>query len=310
MIPKPELLITAGTVEEAKRFIEAGADAVLIGEAAFGMRLPGDVTIQDLEELVPYVHDKGAKVYAAVNNVFDNEALLEVEKYLAAISAIGVDGAVYGDPAVLRMVNKAELKLPLHWNAEMTTTNYATANYWASRGAARAVLARELNLEETLEFKLHAKLEVQVQVHGLTNIYHSRRSLVANYVEHLGKDASSVDRSMDNGLFLIEQERQEERYPIYEDSNGTHVMSSDDICMLEDLHELLKGNIDSLKIEGLLKSAEYNETVVRAYRQVIDAYCADPDSYKFNDEMLEPIRRLQDPCRELSFGFFYKEQVY
>lgn len=87
-------------------------------------------------------------------------------------------------------------------------------------------------------------------------------------------------------------------------------MSSDDICMLEDLHELLKGSIDSLKIEGLLKSAEYNETVVRAYRQVIDAYCADPDSYKFNDEMLEPIRRLQDPSRELSFGFFYKEQVY
>jgi putative protease len=155
-------------------------------------------------------------------------------------------------------------------------------------------------------------LEVQVQVHGMTNIYHSKRSLLHNYLEHEGKTAADagLGLGMGRGLTLVEQERPEERYPVYEDINGTHIMSSDDICMLENLHELMEHEIDSFKLEGLLKSAEYNETVIRCYRRVIDAYAADPQGYEFREEWLEPIRALQDPERELSFGFFYKEQVY
>jgi putative protease len=153
-------------------------------------------------------------------------------------------------------------------------------------------------------------MEVEVQVHGITNIYHSKRELVKNYMQHQGNDASSQNRSMNRGLYLIEQERQDQSYPVYEDRNGTHIMSSEDICMLENLPELLEGSIDSFKIEGLLKSAEYNETVVRSYRAAIDAFIADPSGYSFNPEWLERIQRLQDPERELSYGFFYKEQVY
>ncbi|WP_068774213.1 peptidase U32 family protein [Paenibacillus sp. FJAT-26967] len=310
MRKKPELLVTAGSAEEVIQFIDAGADAVLVGEAAFGLRLSGDIMIDELASLIPLAHERGARIYVAVNNVFDNEGIARVEDYLKKLAELQVDAIVYGDPAVLRIVRIHGLQLRLHWNAEMSVTNYRSANYWAARGAARAVLARELNLEEILEFKRGAKLEVQVQVHGMTNIYHSKRNLLGNYFEHLGKDAAAIDRSMHNGLFLIEQERLEERFPIYEDPNGTHVMSSDDVCMLEDLHELLAADIDSLRIEGILKSTEYIETVIRAYRTAIDLYAADPDAYSFNEEWLDAIRRLQDPERELSFGFFYKEQVY
>ena len=137
----------------------------------------------------------------------------------------------------------------------MTSTNYATANYWAKQGATRVVLARELNMEQVLAFKEQAELAVEVQVHGITNIYHSKRELVKNYIEHQGKDAAVQDRSIERGLFLIEHERRDQRYPVYEDSNGTHIMSSEDICMLENLPELMDGQIDSLKIEGLLKSS-------------------------------------------------------
>ncbi|MCZ8514657.1 U32 family peptidase [Paenibacillus filicis] len=312
---KPELLIAAGSLEEIRRYIEAGADAVVVGEHRFGMRLPGEVTLEELAKIVPWIHERGAKVYAAVNNIMDNEILGELGDYIAGLQGLKIDALVFGDPAVLIAVRSSAPGMPLHWNAEMTSTNYATARYWRSKGSMRIVLARELNLEETLEIKrqLGDDMEVQVQVHGLTNIYHSKRTLLSNYKDHQGRPAEMPDgigTGVEDQLFLIEQERQNERYPVYEDANGTHIMSSDDVCMLDSVHELIEGGVDSLKIEGLLKSVEYNETVLRSYRQAIDAYCADPEGYAFREEWLDAIRVLQDPRRELTYGFFYKEQVY
>nr|WP_193581159.1 U32 family peptidase [Paenibacillus aceris] len=293
-----------------KRFIEAGADSVIVGEERYAMRLPGEVKLDEIADAVAWVHEKQAKVYVSVNKIFDNASLDGLFEYLSKLQEYGVDGVIFGDPAVLMAARNLPKPLTLHWNAEMTSTNFATANYWGRQGAARVVLARELNMEQVLAFKEHTELAVEVQVHGITNIYHSKRELVKNYMEHQGKDASSEDRSIERGLFLIEHERRDQRYPVYEDSNGTHIMSSEDVCMLENLPELMDGSIDSFKIEGLLKSAEYNETVVRSYRAVIDAYAADPEGFVFQQEWLDAIAELQDSERELSFGFFYKEQVY
>ncbi|TXK79351.1 U32 family peptidase [Paenibacillus sp. N3.4] len=290
--------------------IAAGADAVIIGEEHYGLRLPGNVKLTEIQEAVSWAHSRNARVYVAVNNIFDNESLDDLTYYLTQVQQFGVDAVIFGDPAVLMASRSLPSPLKLHWNAEMTSTNYATANYWGKQGAARVVLARELNMDQVLAFKEHAELEVEVQVHGITNIYHSKRELVKNYMEHQGNDAASQDRSMQRGLFLIEHERRDQRYPVYEDRNGTHIMSSEDMCMLENLPELMDGNIDSLKIEGLLKSSDYNERVVRSYRAVIDAYAADPENYAFKQEWLDTITEVQDPERELSYGFFYKEQVY
>ncbi|MGF7030043.1 putative protease [Paenibacillus mucilaginosus] len=314
MVKKPELLIPAGSTEEARRYIEAGADAVLVGEHRFGMRLPGEVPAEELGALREWAHARGASVYAAVNNIMDNRILPDLKAYMAKLQEARVDGAVFGDPAVLMAARQAAPDVKLHWNAEMTSTNYETARYWGSKGAVRMVLARELNLEETLEIarQLEGTMEVQVQVHGITNIYHSKRSLLQNYKEHQGRfeTISREELSKEEGLFLIEQERPNERFPVYEDENGTHIMSSDDMCMLDSLHELMEGGIDSMKLESLLKSVEYNEAVIRSYRKVIDAYTADPAGYEFQEEWLDEIRALQDPNRELSYGFFFKEQVY
>lgn len=307
---KPELYISAGTAEEARRYVEAGADAVSVGEHRFGMRLSGEVLLDELSELIPWCHERGAKVYVIVNKIIDNELLAPLPDYLRHVQQLQADAVVFGDPAVLIAVRQAAPGLPLHWNSEMTSTNYETANYWGSKGSKRVVLARELNMDETLEIKSKLPhMEVQVQVHGITNIYHSKRSLVTNYEDHQGR-SEGASKGLKDGLFLIEQERKDERYPLYEDENGTHIMSSDDICMLDNLNELIEGNIESLKIEGLLKSPEYNEAVIKGYRQAIDAFCSDPEGYKFDEQWLDAIRELQDPRRELTYGFFYKEQVY
>ncbi|RUT28755.1 U32 family peptidase [Paenibacillus zeisoli] len=307
---KPELLAAAGSLQEVKEYIAAGANAVLIGEERFGTRLPGNMNIADISEAVRAAHADQAKVYVSVNNLISNEILDELSGYVQALAAAGVDGIEFGDPAVLRAVQQYAPSLNLHWNAEMTSTNYATANYWGSKGAVRVLLARELNMDELTEMKPHLQIEAEVQVHGMTNIYHSKRKLVQSYMTHQGRPVQGENLGQDRGLFLIEAERQDEKFPIFEDSNGTHIMSSDDICILEDLHILLGAGMDSLKIETILKPISYNRTVIQVYRTAIDTYFEDPEGYEFQETWMDTIREVQDPERELSFGFFYKEQVY
>ncbi|OMF31717.1 peptidase U32 [Paenibacillus sp. FSL H8-0548] len=310
MAHKPELLATASSLEELERLIAAGADAFVIGEARYGMRLAGEFSKDLIAQAVSIAKPKGSRIYVSLNNLMDNEAVETLNDYVAFLAEAGVDAIIFGDPAVLMAARKHAPGIALHWNAEMTSTNYVTANYWGRRGAGRYVLARELNMEQVVETASSTDLETQVQVHGMTNIYHSKRSLVDSYLVHQVDTDRLPRKDKDRGLYVMEAERQDERYPIFEDDNGTHIMSSDDICMLENLHELMEAGITSLKIEGIMKSIEYNEIVVRAYRHVIDAYIADPSGYSFQEEWLDAIRDVQNPDRELSFGFFYKEQVY
>lgn len=306
---KTELLATARSLEEVKLLLAAGADALTVGEQTYGMRLPGDLSVEQIEEAVQLARPYGAKIYVVANNIMDNDILTQLPDYMLRLSQIEVDAIVFGDPAVLIAMREAGVKLPLHWNPEMTATNHVSANYWGTKGATRAVLARELNLEQIIEFKRNTKLDVQVQVHGITNIYHSKRSLVSNYFDHQGREDDKLVGA-ERGLYLVEAERKDEQFPIYEDRNGTHIMSSEDLCMLENVHELLEADIDCLKIEGLLKSIEYQVTIVRAYRKAIDAWLADPQTYTFDPTWLEAVEQVQPSDRPLSYGFFYKEQVY
>lgn len=306
----PELLVSAGTIEQIERYIQAGATAVLIGEAKFGMRQPGDIRADQLQEAVASAHRLGAKAYVNVNKLFRNDELHDLQTYLGAVQEAKADGIVFGDPAVWMNARQHAPELKLHWNAEMTGTNSAAASFWARRGAVRAVAARELNGEEIGDLRGKIEIELQVQVHGMTNIYHSHRNLLESYIGHIGRDATLIRKGADQGLFLVETERPNEKFPVYEDDNGTHVMSPDDICLLEALNELIEANVDSFYVEPLLKSEEYNETVLRSYRAALDAWQQDPGAYRFKEEWLTAIRKLQNPDRELGFGFMYKEQVY
>jgi putative protease len=311
-VQRPELLIPAGSAEQMLAYANAGADALLVGDSRYGLRLPGDVAPEELRRAIPEARRLGAKVYVAMNHIVDNELAAALPDYVRAVADAGADAVMFGDPAVLMAVRSHAPQLALHWNAEMTSTNWATAAYWGRKGATRVVAARELNMEELAEMaeRLKDTMGVEVQVHGMTNIYHSKRALLPNYAEHRGKSAADETYAAERGLYLIEQERPNERFPIYEDGSGTHVMSSDDICMLENVPELIDAGIASLKIESVLKSVEYNIATVESYRAVIDAYTADSAGFTFDQAWLERIQELQPADRELSYGFFYKVQVY
>ncbi len=302
----PELLASAGSVEEVGLVCQAGADAVVIGSQAYALRAHGDFDLSMIQSAVDIAHPQGKKVYVLVNALLHHDAARHVPAYISELHRIGVDAIVFGDPAVLMAARQVAPAMKLHWNTETTSTNYRTVQYWAKKGAKRAVLARELSLAEIAEIKRHSDIEIQMQIHGLTCIFHSKREVVTNYASYQGNEPVPLEA---RSLFLKEHTRSEQQYPIFEDVHGTHIMSSEDICMLEHLEECLQTGADSFFIEGHSKTPAYNSLIVAIYRQAIDELMKSPAD-RGTVPGIEAIRKIQPQNRPLGTGFYYKAQIY
>ena len=305
-----ELLVTPKSLNHMKTLIELGADAFVIGEQKFGLRLPGEFNREDVRKAVNLAHKKKKKVYVAVNGIFHNYHLNALENYIEFLHEIRVDRIIFGDPAVVMYVKKQDNPIPLNWDAETIVTNYFQCNYWGGKGAKRAVLARELNLDEILNIKKHANVEIEVQVHGMTCMFQSKRMLLGNYYTFQDRQMKIQRSENDQDLLLYDEER-ENKYPVFEDYNGTHIMSPNDICLIEELEPFFEANIDSFKIDGILQSEAYINTVTAQYREAIDLYHEDPEAYEDEKFMLiDPIEEIQPEHRPFDEGFLYKQTVY
>ena len=307
---RTELLVTPLSVNDIMPLAEAGADAFIVGEQRYGLRLAGEFNREQVKQAIEIAHSKGKKVYVAMNAIFHNEKIDELSDYIKFAAEAKADAIVFGDPAVLMTVREAAPDMKLHWSTETLGTNWFSCNYWGKKGAKRAVLAREINMDAIVEIKENAEVEIEVQVHGMSCMFQSKRSLLGNYYEFQGKVMEIENRKMGKNMFIHDKER-ENKYPIFEDENGTHIMSPNDICIIDELQELLEAGVDSFKIDGIMKSSEYLITVTKAYREAIDLFYKDPDLYDDKkDELLEEIEAVQPANRKLDTGFFFKETVY
>ncbi|WML59641.1 peptidase U32 family protein [Neobacillus sp. PS2-9] len=307
---KPELLVTPITVNDILPLAKAGADAFVVGEQRYGLRLAGEFNRDDVQKAIELAHSKGKKVYVAMNAIFHNEKIDELSDYIQFVANVKADAIIFGDPAVLMTVREVAPEMKLHWGTETTGTNWYTCNYWGKKGAKRAVLAREINMDAIVETKENAEVEIEVQVHGMSCMFQSKRSLLGNYYEYQGKVMEIENRKMQKNMFLHDKER-ENKYPIFEDENGTHIMSPNDICIIDELQEMLEAGVDSFKIDGILKSPEYILAVTKAYREAIDLFVEDPDAYEDKkDELLATLEEIQPANRPLDTGFYFKETVY
>jgi putative protease len=307
---KPELLVTPMTVDDILPLAEAGADAFVVGEQRYGLRLAGEFNRKDVQKAIELAHSKGKKVYVAMNAIFHNEKIAELGDYIQFADEAKADAIIFGDPAVLMTAKEVAPEMKLHWNTETTGTNWFTCNYWGSKGAKRSVLAREINMDAIVEIKENAEVEIEVQVHGMSCMFQSKRSLLGNYYEYQGKVMEIENRKMEKNMFLHDKERAN-KYPIFEDQNGTHIMSPNDICIIDELQEMIEAGVDSFKIDGILKSPEYNIAVTKAYREAIDLFVEDSDAYDDKkDDLLAAIEEIQPENRSLDTGFFFKETVY
>jgi U32 family peptidase len=310
MMKKPELLVTPTSVSHIHDVAKAGADAIIIGEQRYGLRLAGEFKREDVVEAVKAARQYDVKVYVAMNAIFHNDKVDELGDYVRFLADVGVDAIVFGDPAVLMTVREVAPHMKLHWNTETTATNWYTCNYWGRKGAKRAVLARELNMDAIIEIKEHAEVEIEVQVHGMTCMFQSKRSLIGNYFEYQGKVMEIERRKYEKGMFLHDKER-DNKYPIFEDENGTHIMSPNDICIIDELEEMVDAGIDSFKIDGVLHEPEYITEVTKKYRRAIDLCVENREEYRqVKDQLLAEIEEIQPEHRPLDTGFFFKETVY
>jgi U32 family peptidase len=307
---RTELLVTPLSVDDILPLAEAGADAFVVGEQRFGLRLAGEFNREQVKQAIELAHSKEKKVYVAMNAIFHNEKMDELSDYIKFAAEANADAIIFGDPAVLMTAREAAPEMRLHWSTETLGTNWFSCNYWGQKGAKRAVLAREINMDAIVEIKENAEVELEVQVHGMSCMFQSKRSLLGNYYEYQGKVMEIENRKMEKNMFIHDKER-ENKYPIFEDENGTHIMSPNDICIIDELQELLEAGVDSFKIDGILKSSDYLIAVTKAYREAIDLFYKDPDLYDDKkDELLEAIESVQPENRKLDTGFFFKETVY
>lgn len=303
----PELLIPASSLEVLKTAVIFGADAVYIGGEAFGLRAKAkNFSMEDMKEGIEFAHAHGVKVYVTANILAHNRDLEGVEAYFRELSEIHPDALIIADPGVFTIAKRVCPEIERHISTQANNTNYDTYLFWHELGAKRVVSARELSLEEIREIREHIPedMEIETFVHGAMCISYSGRCLLSNYFTGRDANQGACTHPCRWKYAVVEETRPGEYMPVYENERGTYIFNSKDLCMIEHIPEILEAGIDSLKIEGRMKTALYVATVARTYRKAIDDYKKDPKLYKKNMPWyLDQISNCT--YRQFTTGFFF-----
>ena len=301
---KPELLAPAGNMEKLKMAFLYGADAVYLGGEAYGLRAQGgNFSREELAEAARFAHERGKRIYVTVNVYPHNEEFSALPAYLRYLQSIGADAILVSDLGVFSAARETVPDLPVHISTQANTVNYSAAEAWARLGAERVVLARELSVDEIREIRARCGVELEMFVHGAMCVSYSGRCLMSNYFT--GRDANRGDcaQACRWKYALMEETRPGQYFPVEEDGRGTYIFNSKDLCLLPYLAEVVESGVDSLKIEGRMKSVHYVASVTKAYRMALDAYFDAPERFKVNPEWLEELDKVSH--RAYTDGFFH-----
>ncbi|MFD3156468.1 U32 family peptidase [Haloimpatiens sp. FM7330] len=311
---KPEILAPAGNLEKLKAAIDFGADAVYLGGSKLNLRaFANNFDNDELVKGIEYAHSKGKKIYITLNVFPHNEDLEGLEDYLKELYEVGVDAIIVSDPGIIMTAREIVPNLEIHLSTQANNVNWKSGLFWYKQGVKRIVLARELSLEEikNIREKLPQDCELEIFIHGSMCMAYSGRCLLSNYLTGRDSNRGKCAQPCRYKYYLVEEKRKEEAFQIKEDEKGTYIMNSKDLCMIEHIPELVSTGATSLKIEGRMKSAFYVASVVKAYRQALDAYFEDPQNYKFNSRWLDIL--MKPSHRQYYTGFYFNEankQVY
>ena len=304
---RPELLSPAGDFERFEAALRFGADAVYLAGSSFGMRAgPQNFPEEDLIKAVKEAHEKGVKVYLTLNTLPRNSEIPLLPDFIEMTASAGVDAYIAADIGTMAYCKKYAPSVPLHVSTQAGIVNYLTANEFYNMGAERIVTARELSLSEIAEIRAKTPRELQIEcfVHGSMCMSFSGRCLLSNYLT--GRDANRGECAQPCRwqYALMEKTREGRYFPVNEEEDGTYILNSEDMCMIEHIPELVDAGIDSFKIEGRMKTALYVATVARTYRKAIDDYLKDPALYEKN---MSWYQEQISNCtyRQFTTGFFY-----
>lgn len=303
-VKSPELLAPAGNMEKLEIAFAYGADAVYVGGEAFSLRAgAGNFSIQDIEAGTKLAHSLGKRLYVAVNIFAHNRDFDGLPDFLLQLADIGVDALIVSDPGVISLARKLVPSLPLHLSTQANCTNQESARFWEAQGLERIILARELSLTEIRQIRDSVSLSLEAFVHGAMCVSYSGRCLLSSFLTGRSANRGDCAHPCRWEYRLVEEKRPGEYFPVVEEDRGTYILNANDMCMIEHIPELVLAGVDSFKIEGRMKSVHYVATVVKAYREAIDAYLEDPQNWECREEWLEELKKASH--RNFSTGFFF-----
>ena len=291
MNKKPELLAPAGSFEKAKIAFLYGADAVYMGTSSLSLRSRVSVNDDELERTIEYAHSIGKKVYAAVNIFAWDDKYEEVIKQAKILNDIKVDGAIISDGGIVEIFKKYAPNVDIHISTQANIVSYHNANFWKKNGAKRVILGRELNKEQIREIieKTPDDLETEIFVHGAICFGYSGRCFLSDFLAcrsaNLGDCAQSCRWAYN--VYVEEKNNPGNLMPVEDDEHGTYIFSYKDLCLIKELPEIIEMGVDSLKIEGRLKTEYYLASVINTYRTAIDECIKNTENYDYTKYLKE-----------------------
>ena len=288
---KIELLAPAGSFEKAKIAFLYGADAVYMGTSSLSLRSRVSVDDDELEKTIEYAHKLGKKVYAAVNIYAWDEKYEEIINQAKRLNEIKVDGAIISDGGVVEIFKKYAPNIDIHISTQANVVSYHNANFWYNNGAKRVILGRELNKEQIRDIINNTPddLETEIFLHGAICFGYSGRCFLSDFLAsrsaNLGDCAQSCRWAYN--VYVEEKNNPGNLMPVEDDEHGTYIFSSKDLCLIKQIPEIIEMGVNSLKIEGRLKTEYYLASVINTYRAAIDDYNNNPDGYDYNKYLKE-----------------------
>lgn len=301
-----EVLSPAGDMERLYAALDFGADAVYLGGKMFGMRAASpNFDAQSLKIAADEVHKRGKRVYLTCNTLPRNDEIIHFEQFVKDAVDAGIDALIANDIGVFSLIKKYAPDMEIHVSTQAGIVNFVTANEFYNMGAKRVVLARELSLDEIAEIraKTPSDLEIEAFVHGAMCVSFSGRCLLSQYLVNRDANRGECAQPCRWGYHLMEEKRENEFYPIFEDEKGSYILNAKDLCMIDHIDKLAEAGVNSFKIEGRAKSAYYVSVVTNAYRKAMDIYKQDPDNFKLPQWIHDEVFKVSH--RAYCTGFFF-----
>lgn len=288
---KIELLAPAGSYEKAKIAFLYGADAVYCGTSSLSLRTRADMQDNDLIKTIEYAHSIGKKIYVTLNIFAWDEKYPEIIEMAKKLEEAKPDGIIAADPGVIEVIKEYAPSIAINVSTQANLVSLHSCNFWYKQGCKRMIMAREMNKEQ-LKYIMENKpegMEIEIFGHGAICFSYSGRCFLSDFLAcrsaNLGDCAQSCRWSYN--MYLEEKNNPGNLMPVEEDINGTSILSSKDLCLIHEIPEIIEMGVDSLKIEGRLKTEYYLASIIGVYRAAIDDYYKNPKNYNAEKYMKE-----------------------
>lgn len=288
-----EFIVTPYTMEDIKRVSSTGAQGILIGLTSFSMRAAAYFAIRDLPRMRELTAQQDMKLYVLVNTFFVESQLEELRTHLRMLHDIGVDGIYYGDESVLYEAKKLGMEHKLIYNPDTLVTNKEDVQYYLDEGISMVTISKDITLQEICEIAKGVQGECEVIIHGRQHMMHSKRQLLSNYIDFLGKKEDVKDK---NTLYIMEETR-DEHMPIVEDAFGTHIYTGFTLSSFDELLDLEATGIRHVRIDGIFKDIDYVCEVLGLYQDILNK--------KRNGRKTYEEFRAKYPMDHVTHGFYY-----